>query len=59
MKVAHYFRAPPNNSFNWSANSVASIVNLSVMALCARPVNSGVRPLSVIYRGIDETPLAV
>ena len=34
----------PNNSFNRSASSIAFIVNLSVLALNARPVNSGVRP---------------
>ncbi len=39
-------QAKPNNSFNRSANSAALIVNLSVSALCARPVNSSVRFLS-------------
>jgi hypothetical protein len=40
--------AAPNNSFNRSANSIDFIVNLSVMWLNARPVNSGVRPLGVV-----------
>jgi hypothetical protein len=35
-------RTKSNNSLNRSANSVAFIENLSVMALCARPVNSSV-----------------
>ena len=37
------FESQPNNSLNRSANSIAFIVNLSVPALCSRPVNSGVR----------------
>jgi hypothetical protein len=35
----------PNNSFNRSANSIAFIDNLNLLALNARPVNSGVRLL--------------
>src|SRR5215212_7760810 len=36
-----------NNSLNRSANSVAFIENLNLLALRARPVNSGVRLLSI------------
>ena len=41
--------AQSNNIFNRSANSTAFIENLSVMALCARPVNSSVRRLLLFY----------
>jgi hypothetical protein len=41
VRLSHW--PPSNNSLNRSANRGAFIVNLSVSALCARPVNSGVR----------------
>ena len=36
----------PNNSFNRSANSVAFIENLNLLAFCARTVNPSVGRLS-------------
>ena len=50
-------QVPPNNSFNRSANSAAFIENLSISALCARSVNSGVGPQLTGGRDVNTARL--